>query len=193
MSLALHLENFDNGAAPGGFSQIIDEPAAGYEKGYEDGLAAGQWEAQQLQSQLRADLVQTISDQALTIEAAQELLLCAITPLFDDVLDTLLPQVLSPAFFTALQQIIGDACASHTAGALTLTVAPDQVGPIQDAVAEITQNQIVIKADAALTHHAAWVATPDTEIAVDLDAARAAIKAHLADLCAAPAEVADHG
>jgi len=102
MSLALHLENFDNGAAPGGFSQVIDEPAAGYEKGYEDGLAAGQWEAQQLQSQLRADLVQTISDQALTIEAAQELLLCAITPLFDDVLDTLLPQVLSPAFFTAL-------------------------------------------------------------------------------------------
>lgn len=193
MSIAIHLENFDSGTVPSGFPQPIDEPAAGYEKGFEDGLAAGQWEAQQAQTQLRADLVQTISDQALTIETAQELLLCAMTPLFDDVLDRLLPQILSPALFATLQQIVVDACTSHVAGALTLTVAPDQVAPLQEAMEGIAQEQIKIVADPALTDHAAWVATPDAEIAVDLDAARAAIKAHLSNLSSAPTEISDHG
>lgn len=173
MGVILNLESFDD--QPMTSDVEIATAATTYEDGFQDGLAqaAATYEAEQLN--LRANVVEALSDQNFGYLEAQTHFLEGMRSFLSTTLNVVLPEVLAPALHFKIRQLLLSAVERDAAKPIYLRLPPDQVAPCEAIIADLELNDLKIVADPNLTEHAAMISGAVGETSIDLDALLIAI------------------
>lgn len=139
--------------------------AAGRAEGYENGLQ----EAALRQDALSNELVQTIADMSFGYAEARLQLLRSLGPLFETIIERLIPETIATAFPAHIAAQLNAAAKVDTAAPLTLTVHPDQIAAVSKILPVSMDMALTIDSDPNLSPNAAWIASPHMETALDLD------------------------
>lgn len=132
MTVAAFLEEFaDTPTAlrPGSEATQQRDYETGYKAGWDDASAA-QSEAQE---QLRTELVQTLQDLSFTFHEARASMVLAMTPVFDQLVQEIVPAALRDTLGLHLVQHLTQAAADSVPDRLTLTLAPQDRDRIEAA------------------------------------------------------------
>lgn len=163
MAQSLTLESFEDVLAdPAG-------PSPDYNRGYEDGLAAGTAAAQAEAAGLSESCVQALSDIDFTYAEARGQVLAALAPLFSAVIEQILPHCVEAGFAGQVAETLLQAAKSDTNAPIKLHLHPDYAEAVKSATAELS-NRITVVSDPAQDLHAAWIQTGDHETRLDVGA-----------------------
>lgn len=183
---AVLLESFDNGA------DTAPAPDLGYDTGYAAGRAEALAEAAAAQDALQAEVVQTIADLGFTFAEAKRDITLALGPLFDQVIDTLLPHCVRVGFGGEIASLITARLQEALGGGLSLTVHPDQETALTSAFAGVSVRP-QIATDASLKPHEAWVGFATSTTHLDLDTLCDDIGSILSAIHLTPERTQSHG
>jgi flagellar biosynthesis/type III secretory pathway protein FliH len=193
--MGLSLEDFDDAApvaASGPSAEWLDGHAAGLREGRAAGRAATEAEG----GLLLRELGQTIGDMTFGYAEARGQVLLALGPLFQLVIERLLPAVAGEALAPWLAEAVAEAARADVPAALVVAVHPSRAEALAaclpPAAAGGRAGALVVP-DASLGPNAARLAGPGAETALDLDACVAALSEALSALFDEPHRKVSHG
>ena len=166
--------------------------SAEYDRGYQDGLAAGDAGARAEGAVLDDAFVQALADIDFTYAEARRQILLSLGPLFNTVVDRILPHCVDHGFAGQLAHFLGDAATADTAAPITLHLHPDTMDMVRNRLATLDL-QVNLKRDPSLSPHAAWVQRGSGETCVDTDALLAEITDALGAILDPEARTVSHG
>ena len=185
------LEVFDTGP------QLLQEAPLGPSEEWQEGHAAGFEEARQLaaadSTELRAELVQTLSDMAFGYAEAKAELLRQLEPLFDALIAGFLPGLAAQSLVPLIGERLRAAAADALDQPLVLRVAPGQIVAVSDALAQEAQLPFTAQSDPALGPGQALISGATTGEMIDLDAVLTLTQETLAALRDTNQERVQHG
>ncbi|MEM8537130.1 MAG: hypothetical protein AAGF56_04625 [Pseudomonadota bacterium] len=162
MGQVFPLESFDDD------TPVIDPAEAAYHEGFTAGQAAGQAAAEADQLALKASLVQAIADLEFTYSEARGEMTRALAPVFQALVEKVLPHCIAGGFATQIASVISAHVAAGQTSGLSIIVHPSQRAAITAALGD-DANRIAWGEDAALDVHAAWVGHAAGEVLINFD------------------------
>ena len=186
MPQALSLESFEE------VLSRDDAPSASYNRGYQEGLAAGAATAQSEIAVLDDAFVQALADIEFTYAEARQQILQALRPLFTTLVDQILPQCVQTGFAEQMVAALLEAAAQDTGAPLTLHVHPEAYEAVAAKLAD-AKITVDLKTDPSLTRHAAWMQHGGAETRLDPDQLLARINAYLAAVTNPEDRIESHG
>lgn len=195
MSLHLILPSFDAADAQGmEQGQLPEERLAAYEEGYkagwDDALSASEGDS----ARINAELAQSLQEMAFPYHEARAHVLAALRPLLAAMAERVLPGAARAQFAATVLEAAMDLAADMAAAPFEITLAPDNVEPMQaliDAAAPALPLRLVPAA--GVGPGVAWLKAGEAEREIDLDAVLAAIGRALDDFLATTQEARAHG
>lgn len=178
--MALRLEVFEDdrrseGTVVTDVGALEEARLAAYEQGYGAGWDDAVSAQSQEQQRLRADLARNLQSLAFTYHEARSHVLRAVEPLFEMVLDRILPDLarraLAPRIVAALRPLVAEAADAP----IHLTVAPSARPAVEAALAETPSLPLEIIEEETLGEGQAVLRLGRSETRVDLDRAVADI------------------
>lgn len=183
---ALSLEAFDADLA----EDLLNNPAV--QQAYDDGYAAGLAAAAQNQSAISAELVQHIADLEFSYNEARGDILRTLSPLFAQVVETLLPHCVARGFATELSAFLYQAATTDLPDAISITVHPDQRAAVAAELLDYNTDISVVE-DPTLGRNAAWITQGIRESYLDLDALLSQITEILSTIDLTEPRIEAHG
>lgn len=196
MGSALYLEFFDDGAVSPKETDQSSLSDTSFEDGYTAGLAAAEESFAADQATLKAQMIDVLRDAQMGYEHALADLLETLRPLHDALIAAILPELLAPALYLRLRELLGEACKADMAAPLTVFAPPGQAAVLQHMIAESDLSNVTVAIDNQLGPNSARVASTHGETSLDLDAALAAIATQmdmLASLIDSSGKATTHG
>ncbi|MFN2307947.1 MAG: hypothetical protein ABR504_13285 [Paracoccaceae bacterium] len=135
--------------------------------GYAAGFAAAKVAAEAAQAALAADLVQSIQDHQFGFAEAQRALFMQLEPLFQAIVEQVLPVLVDAAFAERVTAMLTDATKTHLDTPLVLQVHPSQI-PGVSAVLSRHPIDVTVTPDPDCAPHAAKLGTGTGAINLDL-------------------------
>lgn len=175
MPMALHLEPFDDEHAGIAHPSSAAQPDASFEDGYAAGLAAAEENFAADQSVLRAALIDALRDIDTSYDRARADLISALGPLHEALISVLLPELLAPTLVLRLQELLAEASRKTCSAPLTVLVPTGQAEILQHAIADSGLTDVTFAEETSLSPYTVRVVLTQGEVALDLDAALAAI------------------
>ena len=151
---------------------------AGHLAGMEDGLA----QADARQSALREDVAQAMIGIVFTYTEARTQILRSLGPLFQSVMDNLLPQIGRDVLLLHILDHVNIAAEADSGAPMRLTVHPSARSGLVDSLPTTLPLPIVIDTDPALGPGQVMLLHRDTETTLDLDGLTHGMRAILAAL-----------
>ncbi len=147
-------------------TQSIASYERGYAAGWEDSLTLQIEEKSKLSDALRRNL----EDLDFTVAEARRQMMTAVTPIFEALVDQVLPQALSdnagPVIVEKMQQMVREV----GAGPIRFSTAPGTAQKIRPVVEHATDARVTITEDASLTGDQVTLGIADCELVFDPDA-----------------------
>jgi flagellar biosynthesis/type III secretory pathway protein FliH len=147
---------------------------------WQEGHAAGYEEARVLfeadAARVSVELVQTLSDMGFGYAEAQADLLNGLVPLCDALIAQFLPEFARQALVPVIRDQLVEVAAAGLDEPLLLSVAPDQIVAISDALAAESHLNFTARSDPSLGAGQALISASHSERLVDLDAVLALAK-----------------
>lgn len=138
----------------------LDAFEEGYGAGWDDGAAA----VRETQTALRQDVLENLANLSLTQRQAYNTMLSALTPLIQKIGDELIPKIARECFTARLVEIIVAAIKRENLSHLTLSVNPDQIGPIRDILTEDLCDTVTLRSSADVPLDHAFVSTEHHDV-----------------------------
>ncbi len=145
-----------------------------YNRGYEEGLAAGTAAAQEEIGALQQKLVQAICDIDFTYAEARGQLLHSLAPLFSVLTTKILPYCVENGFAEHVANVLQQAAKDDANAPISLFVHPESYDAVVTLKSELPQH-VTIHPDASLGIHAAWIEKVAQGTLLDTDALLAEI------------------
>lgn len=165
MALMLRLEDFDEPAAGAREAAPLPQDLPGYEAGFEDGLQAARAE----QNGIDAELVQTLNDMAFGFAEARQHLIHSLVPLFQALVDQLLPQVIDTTFRLHLIDALTALTRQRVSAPIRLIVHPDQVDAVAALLPSVSGLEVDLHHDAEVGPHGALISQGPVESLLEID------------------------
>ncbi len=150
MSGILSLESFEDVITQD------DTVSEDYNRGYEEGLAAGTAAAQAEVGALQQQFVQSICDMDFTYAEARGQLLLSLEPLFSALVTQVLPHCIENGFAGHLRKVLQQAAEDDASAPISLFVHPDNYDAVL-ALKGALPAAISVQPDPSLDIHAAWI------------------------------------
>ena len=178
MGRLLILEPFDR-AVP---EPVDAPPSPDWQAGHRAGMAEGLAQADARQSALREDVAQAMIDIVFTYAEARTQILRGLGPLFQAVMDKLLPQIARDVLFPHILDHLTTAAEADSGAPMRLTVHPSARPGLVQSLPTTLLLPIVIDTDPALGPGQVMLLHRDTETTLDLDGLTHGMRAILAAL-----------
>lgn len=160
------LENFEVGT-----SSASSIPANQPENlpGYDAGFAAGQAAAMAQQSVVEASLVEALSDMSFGFEEARQHILGGLAPLFQALIDQLLPRTIEESFHARLAETLQNLALDRARGPVRLIVHPNQVAAVSTLLPSVSGLEFELHQDPEVGQHGALISQGTSESILDVD------------------------
>jgi hypothetical protein len=158
----LALESFEQ------HNNDVATPSVEFEAGYQEGFAFAMATAKGDQSALSNAFVQAISNVEFSHAEARAQILDSLTPLFNTVIEKLLPRLSYESFGLLVIQTIYEAAQHDTVKLPALHLHPSQRQAVEAAAYE-NELEITIDEDPTLTPYAVWIGQAQGETYLDVD------------------------
>lgn len=139
-----------------------------YQKGFENGHAAGLSAAKAAEAALSAELVQTIGDLQFKYSEARGEITQSLAPLLQTIASAVLPHIADISFAAQIATLLANAAQQDSDGKLTLVIHPSQTSAMVTTFAQCPHD-LSIQEDATLGRHAALIQSNYGESLFDLD------------------------
>ncbi|TNC71307.1 hypothetical protein [Rubellimicrobium roseum] len=163
----------------------------GFAAGQAEGLAAGRAEADTRSDRLSADLAGKLQDMTFNYAEARGQVLASLRPLFELLIDRLLPAIAAQAVAPWLVQALLDAARADSATPLVIHLHPERLGAVRACLPPGLPAQL--RPDPALGLQAARLTSREGESDLDLDACLLALREALSTLLDATSGKVRHG
>ncbi len=161
--------------------------------GYDAGYAAAMADSAAVQTRLSDDTVQAISDITFGFAEARLYVMAGLVPLFQILVDRLMPTSLPHSFRAQVVARLTDAARSDISHPFRVTLNPCQIAAISNVLPPTIGRLVVLDSDPALSPHSALISAGETETALDYDTLHADIAKALAALFDTLTESHAHG
>lgn len=163
--LAPTLEDFSDMAEDSGSKPKSPDYLNGYAAGQLDAGNNSTAERQKAISSLEA----LVSDMNFTIAEARHLIIIQLRPILGQVIDLVLPSLLTETFALHLQEALDGALSDQTDGQARISLHPDTVALLSEDPANDAAFVATFHADRTLDLHQARISLEDKAIFLDLD------------------------
>lgn len=191
--MPLLLEAFDAPASPA--PEPSEGPSAdwldGFAAGQAEGLASGRAEAEAGAAHLSRDLARTLQDMAFAYAEARGQVLASLRPLFELLIDRMLPALAAEALGPWIGEAILEAARTDSASPLVIGLHPDRIEAVRACLPPGLP--ATLQGDPTLGPNAARLTQPARESDLDLDACLAALREALSSLLDDTAGKVRHG
>jgi flagellar assembly protein FliH len=191
--MPLLLEAFD--APPPTEPEPLDGPSAdwldGFAAGQAEGMAQGRAEAEAQASHLSQELAKTLQDMAFGYAEARGQVLASLRPLFELLIDRMLPALAAETLGPWIAEALLDAARADSASPLVIELHPDRIESVQACLPPGMPASL--QGNATLGLNAARLTRPLRESDLDLDACLATLREALSSLLDDTAGIARHG
>lgn len=173
MACALPLENFGAPPEPDINSTKIDEA---YQRGYDEGIQAGQEATQRLEQQARDAILQVLSDIEISYDEARLATLESLTPLFQTIAEKLIPAAAQTMLLGKLMEMFQSAAEKSSEAAARIAIGPEGHTALMSLFEQVVPTRIALDVDPALGPEEARFSTAGAECLLDVSLALEAIQ-----------------
>ncbi len=178
MGKLLVLEPFDLAAFP----SVDAAPSKDWQAGHLAGMADGLAQAGAHQSALRDDVAQALIDITFTYAEARNQILASLGPLFQSVMDRILPEIAKEALLPHIVDRLIAAARADSGAPMRIAVHPAARAGLVASLPATPPLPLVIEVDAALGPGQVVLRHQQTETTLDLDGLVQGMRAILAAL-----------
>lgn len=155
-------------AAP---DRVEDEMLDAFEKGYQAGWSDADKNHSTEQTGIGNEFIQTLRDMSFTYEEVLTRVHRGLTPLFDQVLTSLLPKTTSAALRAHVIEQLVQLAATQTEVQITLRVSEERFSAIEDLLEGVELKvPVLLDGDPSLSSNQIFVALDALEREINLDA-----------------------
>ena len=166
MALVL-LEAFDD---PEDACEAVPEgPSEDWLDGHAAGVAEGAACAARDAARRSAELTQALSDLGFTLAEARRVVLDSLSPLFSALVDKIVPQLLEASAVTHAVDLLSAAAADQCDPPVALSVHPDLVDTLAEALAGLPSAPVDLRSDETLGRLEIVLSRRDSDRSLDLD------------------------
>lgn len=173
MACALPLENFGAPPEPDINSTEIDKA---YQRGYDEGIRAGQEATQRLEQQARDAILQSLSDIEISYDEARLATLESLAPLFQTIAEKLIPAAAQTMLLGKLMEMFQNAAEKSSKTAACIAIGPEGHAALMSLFEHVVPARIALDMDPALGPEEARFSTTGAECLLDVSLALEAIQ-----------------
>lgn len=172
---------------------LEDERLASFERGYQAGWEDASKAHAQEQGHIGADLARNLQDLSFTFHEAQAAILNNLEPLFQRLLNTVLPETAQDGLEARIVQELTTLSRELGGGRVIVSVAPAHAGRVEALLNDTTGLVVSVQADGTLGEGQAFLRLGQRERMIDIDAVLAEIQQRISTFFEATKEAQNHG
>lgn len=161
--------------------------------GYDAGYAAALADAAAQQTLLSDEVLQALTDLTFGFAEARQHLTKAMEPLFQKLINQVLPTILPASFRADLVARLLESAEKDLSSPFALQLHPTQIAAVSNVIPDALSSRITLQANPGLTPNAALISRPAVESMLDHDAMLDKINTALAALFDETSESKSHG
>lgn len=172
---------------------LEEQRLASFERGYQAGWEDASKAHAQEQDNIGSDLARNLQDLSFTFHEAQSAMLRNLEPLFDHLVQTILPTGARDSFKTRIVEELTALSHELGGGTMIVSVAPSHVEKVERLLGDPTALSVCVQADKNLGEGQAYLRLGNRERMIDLDTAINEIRQRISSFFQETREAQQHG